>query len=160
MRSDDPSHGVDPRKSAGIPTHAERPAESVPQEDTRPGECVTPPTDTPPDTLAQTPDQQWQAAAWSAGPGPLGPVTVPGYVVEGELGRGGMGVVYRARQLGLNRLVALKMILHADHAGIEDRQRFQREAESLARLRHENIVQVYEAGEHEGKPFISLEYVE
>src|SRR5439155_26912695 len=85
---------------------------------------------------------------------------VAGYVIEGELGRGGMGVVYRARQPGLNRVVALKMILHADHAGAEDRVRFLREAESMARVKHENIVQVYEVGEHEGKPFISLEYVE
>src|SRR4051794_34111699 len=85
---------------------------------------------------------------------------VSGYSVEGELGRGGMGVVYKARQKSLGRLVALKMILHAGHAGAEDRVRFQREAEALARLRHENIVQIYEVGEHDGKPFISLEYVE
>ncbi len=71
-----------------------------------------------------------------------------------------MGVVYRARQPGLNRLVALKMILHADHAGDDERQRFQREAQVLARLRHEHIVQVYEVGEHEGKPFLSLELIE
>src|SRR5262245_52916256 len=86
--------------------------------------------------------------------------TIAGYAVEAELGRGGMGVVYKARQRGLNRVVALKMILHADHAGTEDRLRFQREAEALAKLRHEHIVQVYEVGEHDGKPFISLEYVE
>src|SRR2546423_304392 len=67
---------------------------------------------------------------------------IAGYVVEGVLGRGGMGVVYKARQPGLNRVVALKMILHADHAGTENRLRFQREAEALARLKHENIVQI------------------
>jgi hypothetical protein len=83
-----------------------------------------------------------------------------GYEVLGELGRGGMGIVYKARQRGLDRLVALKMILHADHAGAEDRARFAREAKALAGLRHEGIVHVYEVGEHEGKPFFSLEYVE
>jgi serine/threonine protein kinase len=74
--------------------------------------------------------------------------TIANYVIEGELGRGGMGVVYKARQKGLHRLVALKMILHAGHASAEQRERFRREAEALAKLRHENIVQVIEIGEH------------
>jgi WD40 repeat protein/serine/threonine protein kinase len=85
---------------------------------------------------------------------------IAGYEILGELGRGGMGVVYKARQQGLDRVVALKMILHADHAGKEDRARFEREAKALAGLRHEGIVGVYEVGEHQGKPFFSLEYVE
>jgi WD40 repeat protein/serine/threonine protein kinase len=85
---------------------------------------------------------------------------LPGYEILGELGRGGMGVVYKARQKGLKRLVALKMILQADHAGRHERERFQREAEAIAHLKHENIVQVYEVGEAEGKPFFSLEFVE
>src|SRR5262245_180400 len=85
---------------------------------------------------------------------------VAGYLLEAELGRGGMGVVYRARQLRPNRLVALKMILHADHASAEAQARFLNEAEALGRLRHPNVVQVYEAGVHEGKPFFSLEYIE
>src|SRR5579864_4868274 len=63
---------------------------------------------------------------------------IPGYVIESEVGRGGMGVVFKARQLGLNRTVALKMILHAEYASEGDRARFRREAESLARLRHPN----------------------
>jgi WD40 repeat protein/tRNA A-37 threonylcarbamoyl transferase component Bud32 len=86
--------------------------------------------------------------------------TMAGYEIEGELGRGGMGVVYKARQKGLGRVVALKMVLHADHAGPEERARFEREARTLASLRHEGIVQIYEVGEHQGKPFFSLEYVE
>src|SRR5262245_61211928 len=61
---------------------------------------------------------------------------LPGYEVLQELGRGGMGVVYRARQKGLNRLVALKVILHADHASSEERQRFMAEAEVVARVQH------------------------
>jgi serine/threonine protein kinase len=83
---------------------------------------------------------------------------VPGYEILGELGRGGMGVVYQARQQGLNRLVALKMILAGGHAGAQERTRFQAEAEAVARLQHPNIVQVHEVGEHNGLPFFSLEY--
>jgi serine/threonine-protein kinase len=83
-----------------------------------------------------------------------------GYEIVRELGRGGMGVVYLARQAELNRLVALKMILSGSHAGSEERLRFRSEAISAARLQHPNIVQVYGVGEHEGKPFVSLEYVE
>jgi formylglycine-generating enzyme required for sulfatase activity len=83
---------------------------------------------------------------------------VPGYEIVRELGRGGMGAVYQARQTKLNRPVALKMILAGGHAGAADLARFQTEAEAIARLRHPNIVQVYEVGEHEGKPFFSLEF--
>ena len=82
----------------------------------------------------------------------------PGYEILGELGRGGMGVVYKARQVKLNRIIALKMILSGAHAGAHELARFRVEAEAIARLSHPNIVQVYEIGEHEGKPFFSLEF--
>jgi WD40 repeat protein/predicted Ser/Thr protein kinase len=84
--------------------------------------------------------------------------SLPGYEISGVLGKGGMGVVYKARQRGLGRIVALKMILHAEHAGEQERQRFQAEAEAVARLQHPNIVQIYEVGEQRGLPYFSLEY--
>jgi WD40 repeat protein/tRNA A-37 threonylcarbamoyl transferase component Bud32 len=84
---------------------------------------------------------------------------VPGYEVLGVLGKGGMGVVYKARQKGLNRTVALKMILVGDHAQPDALARFKTEAEAVARLQHPHIVAVHEVGEHEGLPFFSLEFV-
>jgi WD40 repeat protein len=85
---------------------------------------------------------------------------VPGYEIVGTLGRGGMGVVYKAKHLGLRRLVALKMILHGDMASPSDLVRFRIEAQAIARLQHPNIVQIYEIGEFKGLPFFSLEYVD
>jgi serine/threonine protein kinase len=85
---------------------------------------------------------------------------VPGYELLGELGRGGMGVVYRARQQGVQRLVAVKMIRSGPHAGAGELARFRREAEVVARLRHANVVPVYEVGEADGRPFFSMELVE
>jgi hypothetical protein len=84
---------------------------------------------------------------------------VAGYEILGELGRGAMGVVYKARQIGLNRVVALKMILVGGHAGQAERTRFRLEAEAAARLQHPNIVQVFDVGESNGHPYFSLEFV-
>jgi serine/threonine-protein kinase len=85
--------------------------------------------------------------------------SVNGYEIVGELGRGGMGVVYKARQIGLNRWVALKMVLSAAHATQHQLNRFLTEAKAVADLQHPNIVQIYENGEHDGLPFFSLEFV-
>jgi serine/threonine-protein kinase len=91
--------------------------------------------------------------------GPAQP-TVTGYEIRSELGRGGMGVVYKARQIGLNRMVALKMVLVGAHAGEAQLARFHTEAEAVAALVHPNIVQIYEVGNHDGLPYFSLEYVD
>src|SRR5690348_5100515 len=86
--------------------------------------------------------------------------TIPGYKITAELGHGGMGVVYKAWQLELQRWVALKMIRRKDLAGPTERTRFQAEARAIARLQHGNIVHVYDVGESESCPYFSLEYVE
>ena len=85
---------------------------------------------------------------------------IPGYMLKSELGRGGMGVVFHAVQLGLNRPVALKMVLAGAYADAAQRSRFRSEAETIAKLHHPGIVQIYEIGEFEGMPFYSLELTE
>jgi len=79
------------------------------------------------------------------------------YEILGELGRGGMGVVYKARQIGLGRTVALKMVRKGCHASDDDIARFQAEAAALARIQHANIIQIFECGSHDGQPYFSLE---
>ena len=83
----------------------------------------------------------------------------PGYELLEEIGRGGMAIVYKARQEGLNRLVAFKMILGGHRAGPKDLIRFLVEAEAVASIKHPNVVQVHEYGEADNRPFLAMEYL-
>jgi serine/threonine protein kinase len=127
------------------------PAASVPPPDDRTSDVqptITPPTPGTRPTLPRADDPAPAAAA------------PPGYKIEAELGRGGMGVVYLARHAALGRRVALKVILAGGHARTDELTRFRQEAAAAAKLQHPNVVQVYEVGEFEGRPYFTLEYVE
>src|SRR5580698_4556130 len=82
------------------------------------------------------------------------------YELLEEIARGGVGVVYRARQLSLNRIVALKVVLHGPFSSADFVRRFRNEAQVVAALWHPNIVAIHEIGEHQGNHFISLEFIE
>jgi len=125
--------------------------------DSRPPAEVPPPGP-PTDYLA--PGPQTLRGPWSSPTDFPVNVCIPGYELLGELGRGGMGVVYKARHVGLNRVIALKVMLSGAFASTAEKARFRLEAESVARLHHPNVVQVYDVGEHGGIGYIAFEYVD
>jgi hypothetical protein len=90
---------------------------------------------------------------------PASPPVIDGYEMGELLGRGGMGLVFKARQKSLKREVALKIVVSGAHAGAVERARFRTEAEAVARLQHPGIVQIYEVGEQAGCPYLALEFV-
>jgi WD40 repeat protein/serine/threonine protein kinase len=137
------------RRTIALPN----PSEPGPQE---------PPTVTLPLNADRTVDLPVQTNREPGAPGDppsLAAVIVPGYEIVRELGRGGMGVVYLARHLATEQLVALKMVLGGFGASETDRERFLREARALVHLDQPNIVRVLEVGEVRGQPFLCLEYV-
>jgi len=119
-------------------------------------------TETQPNRIGR--QQTREEGSTPSGLAPAGTSTrqadVPGYELLGELGRGGMGVVYKARQTALQRVVALKMILSGGFADPETILRFQSEALAVARLQHPNIVQIFDSGTYEQQPYFSMEYVD
>ncbi len=146
-----------------MPGHDSPPGTNRPTEEV--SEPATPAVGADPPEALTLPPSAPASEARTLAPGDDGPsvpavvrVQVPGYELLSVLGQGGMGVVYKARQVELGRVVALKMILHAEHAGTAQRERFLVEAQAVARLQHPNIVQIYEIGEHDGLPYFSLEY--
>jgi serine/threonine protein kinase/WD40 repeat protein len=109
-------------------------------------------------TVAQSLSEQLGSAQRSLGEPRL--PNLAGYEIIEELGRGGMGIVYKARQTSVNRIVALKMIISGEYASPQDLVRFQTEAEAVAGLQHSHVVQLHEFGNHEGLPYFTLEYIE
>ncbi|WP_076350725.1 protein kinase domain-containing protein [Paludisphaera borealis] len=105
------------------------------------------------------PEREEPECLSASSPGAANLPRIPGYEVESLLGRGGMGVVFRARHVRLNRIVAIKLAIAGAYAAPRERERFQREAEAVAALRHANVVQIYDVGDSEGRPYFTMEFI-
>jgi hypothetical protein len=127
------------------------------QDDTDP-HLLTPSTPTPKPVATASP----HAAVSAVQPHKTfaGSFCLPGYEIIDEIGRGGMGIVYKARQISLNRLVAIKTFLPGEDVREDDLERFKREASSVALLQHPNIVQIFDNGDCDGRPYLAFEFVE
>jgi tetratricopeptide (TPR) repeat protein len=121
------------------------------------GGSLSPAPDLAQETMARPPSVGALEGAKAPTPGAL---WVPGCEILSELARGGVGIVYKARQTRLNRIVALKILQPGGAMRPDARARFQIEGEAVARLHHPNIVQVFEVGEHDGMPYLLLEFLE
>src|SRR5262245_27639165 len=152
--------GQSPDRAAWIARHPELAAELAAffADEEQFDHLVAPLRDTPrPNGNSQVVTTPFRPAPASAPPAAR---SFDDYELCEEIGRGGMGVIYKARQVSLNRLVALKMILGGELASPEDVRRFRREAEAAAHLDHPNIVPIYEIGEHEGRPYFIMKLIE
>ena len=165
MPAHDPTHGADPSRDAAPPT-------LVPSTDPAPSldSLLTRAPSSYPDTRFEpgisTPFQGTTDTYATSNPDAtpsanrdIPPDAFPGYELLEKLGEGGMAIVYKARQTGLNRLVALKMILGGHRAGEKDLLRFLVEAEAVASIKHPHVVQVHEYGEADHRPFLAMEYL-
>src|SRR5438067_6560123 len=157
MSADHP-HAPEPTRTGQAP----RPDAPADEHTHPPADCGTVPDPrgmpTPAGTVAGSASAEVRAAALSSGEIPALRRVVPGFEVGAELGRGAMGVVYKARQSALNRTIALKMVLGGQYADPLARARFLVEAEAVAALDHPHVVKVYEFGQSE-LPFFAMEYV-
>ncbi|HEX3151835.1 MAG TPA: serine/threonine-protein kinase [Gemmataceae bacterium] len=122
------------------------------------GQILGDPVAVEPDPLSLSDDRTWVTGATPRDGTVVEIPAPPGYEIIAPLGEGGIGVVYKARQLGLDRLVALKMILGGSRVREIDLARFREESRAIAALRHPNIVQIHEVGEFRRQPFFSLEF--
>ncbi len=111
------------------------------------------------EALFPSSDARTRSAAAAAPPDHTLP-QIPGYDIQGIVGRGGMGVVYKARHLSLNRTVAIKVPLAGAFATASERQRHTREAQAVAALGHPNIITVHDVGEFDGQPYFTMEFID
>ncbi|MBA4187736.1 MAG: hypothetical protein C0467_06925 [Planctomycetaceae bacterium] len=140
----------------GLEGSASLPVPDAPFPDVRGNSVVA-----PEGTIVQSPQEAGQAADLSHGRTTSRSLpTILGYEILGELGRGGTGVVYRARHIRLNRPTAIKMLIGGQYADPVAQVRFLVEAEVVALIQHPNVVQVFEFGQHDGQPFFALEFVD